>query len=77
MRRANGTKVTRLTLGSLPTCPLSFGERVLPASRGVGMGRQMTAEAVVAAGYWRGEGLNMMRGKEPALRDDGRHRQRG
>jgi hypothetical protein len=34
-------KVTRLTLGDLPTC------LVLPASRGVGMGWQKSAEAEV------------------------------
>jgi hypothetical protein len=44
MRQVDGTKVTRLTLGNLPFC------LVLPAPRGVGMGRQMTAEAVVVAG---------------------------
>ncbi len=71
MRRVSGTKVTRLTLGSLPFC------LVLPALQGVGMGRQMTAEAVVVARHRRGEGPNMMRGEEPVLRDDRRHRQRG
>lgn len=76
MRRVSGTKVTRLTLGSLPFCPL-FRERVLPALRGVGMGRQMTAEAVVVAEHRRDEGPNMIRGEEPVLRDDRRHRQRG
>ena len=34
-------KVARLTLGDLPTCI------VLPASRGVGMGWQKSAEAIV------------------------------
>jgi hypothetical protein len=64
MRQAYGTKVTRLTLGSLPTCPLSRG--VLPALQGGGMGRQMTAEAVVAEPI--GEGLNMIAGRSPVFR---------
>ncbi len=63
--------------GKSTALPDPFGERVLPASRGVGMGRQMTAEAVVVARHRRGEGPNMMRGEEPVLRDDRRHRQRG
>ena len=41
MRRVYGRKVTRITLGGLSAC------LVLPASRGVGMGRQKSAEAVV------------------------------
>ena len=36
-------KVTRFTLGDLPTC------LVLPTSQGVGMGWQKSAEAVVVA----------------------------
>ena len=56
MRQVDGMKVTRLTLGSLPFCP--FFEGVLPVPRGVGTGRQMTAEAVVAGPT--GEGLNMI-----------------
>ncbi len=52
MRQVYGTKVTRLTLGGLP---LVSG--VLPASRGVGTGRQESAEAVVAGST--GEGPNM------------------
>jgi hypothetical protein len=40
MRRVYGMKVTRITLGGLPTC------LVLPASRGVGMGCQKSAEAI-------------------------------
>ena len=40
MRRVYGMKVTRITLGGLPTC------LVLPASRGVGMGWQKSAEAI-------------------------------
>ena len=43
MRRVYGTQVTRLTLGGLSLC------LVLPASRGVGMERQKSAEAVVVA----------------------------
>src|ERR1700694_3612694 len=39
MRQVDGTKVTRLTLGGLPSC------LVLPAPQGVGMGRQKSAEA--------------------------------
>ena len=55
MRQVDGTKVTRLTLGGLPSCPLVTG--VLPASQGVGMGRQKSAEAEVAEPI--GEGLNL------------------
>lgn len=36
--------------GKSVVLPAPFGERVLPALQGVGMGRQMTAEAVVVAG---------------------------
>jgi hypothetical protein len=46
MRQVHGTKVTRLTLGGLPTCPLVTG--VLPASQDGGMGRQKSAEAMGA-----------------------------
>ena len=42
MRRVCGRKVTRLTLGDLSTC------LVLPASQGVGMGRQKSAETILA-----------------------------
>jgi RNA-directed DNA polymerase len=41
MRRVYGRKVTRITLGGLPVC------LVLPTSRGVGTGRQKSAEAIV------------------------------
>ena len=44
MRRVYGMKVARLTLGGLSAC------LVLPASRGVGMGWQKSAEAIVCAG---------------------------
>jgi len=40
MRRVYGMKVTRITLGGLPIC------LVLPAPRGVGTGRQKSAEAI-------------------------------
>jgi RNA-directed DNA polymerase len=40
MRRVTGKKVTRITLGGLPTC------LVLLTSRGVGMGWQKSAEAI-------------------------------
>ena len=52
MRQVFGTKVMRLTLGSLWFC---LG---LPAPQGVGMGPQMTAEAVVVGPT--GEGLNLL-----------------
>ena len=42
MRRVYGMNVTRITLGGLSTC------LVLPASRGVGMGWQKSAEAIRA-----------------------------
>jgi hypothetical protein len=41
MWRVYGRKVTRITLGGLSVCP------VLPTSRGVGMGRQKSAEVIV------------------------------
>ena len=44
MRRVYGTKVTRLTLGGLSPCLQGW----LPALQGVGMGRQKSADAVVA-----------------------------
>jgi RNA-directed DNA polymerase len=53
MRRVCAAKVARLTLGDLPTC------LVLLPSKGGGMGWQKSAEAVVAAKYRRGEGLNL------------------
>jgi hypothetical protein len=65
MRQVYGMKVTRLTLGALPFC------LVLPALRGVGMGRQMSAEAVVAEPI--GEGLNMI-GRMEAQPFDGDER---
>jgi len=43
MRRAYGRKVARITLGDLSVCP------VLPASQGVGMDRQKSAEAIVVS----------------------------
>lgn len=51
MRQVFGTKVTRLTLGGLPSC------LVLPALKDAGMGRQKSAEAVRAEPI--GEGPNM------------------
>ena len=60
MRQVYGTKVTRPTLGDLLPCPSCVGvstRGVLPASKGVGMGRQKSAEAVGAEPI--GEGLNM------------------
>lgn len=51
MRQVYGTKVARFTLGDLPSC------LVLPVPRGVGMGRQKSAEAVIAGPT--GEGRNM------------------
>ena len=44
MRQVDGAKVARFTLGGLPPCP---GNGVLLALRGVGRGRQKSAEAVV------------------------------
>ena len=52
MRQVDGTKVTRLTLGSLWFC------LVLLALQGVRMGPQMTAEVVLAGPT--GEGLNLL-----------------
>jgi len=53
MRRVYAAKVARLTLGGLSIC------LVLPTSRGVGMGWQKSAEAVVVAWYQSDEGLNL------------------
>jgi hypothetical protein len=55
MRQVYGTKVTRLTPGRPVDLPPETG--VLPALRGAGMGRQESAEAVVAGPA--GEGPNM------------------
>ena len=52
--------------GKSAVLPNPSGERVLPALQGVGMGRQMTADAVVAEPI--GEGLNMNAGWSPVLR---------
>jgi hypothetical protein len=60
MRQVYGTKVTRLTLGSPLSC------LVLPASQVAGMGRRMTAEAVVAEPI--GEGPNMNAGRRLIFR---------
>lgn len=53
MRQVYGTKVKRLTLGGLLTC------LELPASRGVGMGKEKSAEAI-GAGLTNGKGPNTM-----------------
>ena len=50
--------------GKSADLPLSRG--VLPALQGGGMGRQMTAEAVVAEPI--GEGPNMFAGRRPVFR---------
>jgi len=70
MRRVSAAKVTRLTLGGLPTC------LVLPAPRGDGMGWQKSAEAVVVAGHRGDEGLNLSRvdSRACSLRGPGRSR---
>ena len=57
MRRVYGMKVVRLTLGGLRSCPDLVS--VLPVSRGGGMGRQKSAEAIVVGLYQLDEGLNM------------------
>lgn len=59
MRQVDEAKVACLTLGGLSSCPC---KGVLPASRGAGMGRQKSAEAVVAGPN--GEGLNVQCWKE-------------
>ena len=71
MRQVSGMKVTRLTLGSLPTCPSHGG--VLLAPQGVGMGRRMTAEAVVAEPIGEGRTPDGAR----SFDDDKRCRKRG
>ena len=69
MRQVYGRKVTRITLGDLPIC------LVLPASRGVGMGRQKSAEAIVAGTNHLGEGPNTRRlSGDPNFDDDRRSR---
>lgn len=59
MRRVYGMKVTRITLGGLSTC------LVLPSSRGVGMGWQKSAEAVVVGLTTRQRAEHEVSGQEP------------
>ncbi len=61
MRRVDGRKVARITLGDLSTC------LVLPASQGVGMGCQKSADAIVAESNPLGEGLNTRRFQEARI----------
>lgn len=58
MRQVDGMKVTRLTLGSLPLCPIPSGSVCYRRCKAFGMGQQMTAEAVVAEPI--GEGPNLL-----------------
>jgi hypothetical protein len=59
MRRVYGVKVTRITRGGLSTC------LVLPASRGVGMGWQKSAEAVRVGITSRQRAEHEVSGQEP------------
>ena len=59
MRRVYGVKVTRITRGGLPTC------LVLPASRGVGMGWQKSAEAIRVGITSRQRAEHEVTGQEP------------
>ena len=52
--------------GTSAVLPALFGERVLPAPEGGGMGRQIAAEAVVVGPT--GEGPNMIAGRSPVFR---------
>jgi len=61
MRRVYGRKVARITLGDLSTC------FVLPASQGVGMGCQKSADVIVAKSNPLGEGLNTRRFQEARI----------
>ncbi len=62
MRRVYGMKVARITLGGLATC------LVLPASRGVGMGRQKSAEAIRVGITNRQRAEHEVIGQEPEFR---------
>ena len=59
MRRVFVTKVTRITLGGLSAC------LVLPASRGVGMGWQKSAEAIRVGLTTRRRAEHEVTGQEP------------
>jgi len=59
MRRVYGVKVTRITRGDLPAC------LVLPASRGVGMGWQKSAEAIRVGITIRQRAEHEVTGQEP------------
>lgn len=59
MRRVYGMKVTRITLGDLPTC------LVLPASRGGGKGWQKSAEAIRVGLTNRQRAEHEVSGQEP------------
>jgi RNA-directed DNA polymerase len=59
MRRVDGGKVTRITRGGLPAC------LVLPASRGVGMGWQKSAEAIRVGLTTRQRAEHEVTGQEP------------
>jgi len=59
MRRVYGRKVTRITLGGLSPC------FALPASRGVGMGWQKSAEAIRVGVTDRQRAEHEARGQEP------------
>ncbi len=62
MRRVYGMKVTRITLGGLSAC------LVLPASRGVGMGWQKSAEAIGVGVTSRQRAEHEVNGQEPEFR---------
>lgn len=72
MRQVYGTKVTRLTLGGLSSCPPGTG--VLPAPQDVGMGRQKSAEAVVAGSTKPAKGRTSSTGGGRSVDDDSRCR---
>jgi RNA-directed DNA polymerase len=59
MRRVYGMKVTRITLGGLSTC------LELPASIGVGMGWQKSAEAIRVGVTSRQRAEHEVSGQEP------------
>lgn len=61
MRRVYGRKVTRITLRDLSNC------LVLPATQGVGMGCQKSADIIVAGANHLGEGLNTRRIQEARI----------
>jgi hypothetical protein len=71
MRRVDGMKVTRITRGDLSACP------VLPASRGVGMGWQKSAEAIRVGVTGRRRAEHVVTDRTWSFDDTSKRRNRG